>query len=406
MINQSPQPAVPPHVPVNLVMDSPFVFGIITDENPFEDWTKRLHGGPPVFYAPTAGPGGSGTWVVTKAALLREIYENPGVFSSEGWSPFQQVIGEDWRTLPLECDPPKHTKYRALAMPLFSPKAINALDERIRGHAKYYVDRIAARNSCEFMADFAFEFPIRVMLEIMGLPLDQTAQFLKWERAMLHPTSMEAMAEATRSVVDYLRSAIADRRVNPTDDALGVLARAVLDDGSVLSDDEQLGFAFNMYSGGLDAVATAIGLQTLHLATHPEDQQRLRDDPELIPDAIDEMLRAYSQVTTSRIVTREVQIGGVTMMPGEIVALSTTLAGRDPDEFASPDEIRFNRKPRYLSFGFGIHHCAGLHLARRQMRIAMSELLNQIPTFRLRDGETTRFHVAGIIQPEQVNLIW
>jgi cytochrome P450 len=120
-MNQMPRVAIPSHVPAELVMDSRFVFGTITEENPFEDWTKRLHAGPSVFYAPTGGPGGSGTWVVTKAALLREIYVNHEVFSSEGWSPFQQAIGEHWRTLPLECDPPKHAKYRALAMPLLSP---------------------------------------------------------------------------------------------------------------------------------------------------------------------------------------------------------------------------------------------------------------------------------------------
>src|SRR5690606_22847696 len=147
-------------------------------------------------------------------------------------------------------------------------------------------------------------------------------------------------------------------------------------DGKPLSDDEALGVCFLLYSAGLDTVTNMLGMMFKHLAEHPADQQALRDDPDLIPNAVEELLRAYPIIVSNRLVTREVEFHGVKMKPGDRVALGTMFAGRDEREFANPDAIDFRReKVNHITFAAGPHRCVGSHLARRELRIALEEWL-------------------------------
>ena len=172
-----------------------------------------------------------------------------------------------------------------------------------------------------------------------------------------------------------------------------------------LTQDELLGFMFNLFIGGLDTVSTNMGLHFRHLGSAMEDQAHLRANPSDIPHAIDELMRAYGAVTTFRTCIKETEVAGVRFMPGEKVAMSTTLAGRDPAEFDAPTQVRLDRKPRHVGFGFGIHTCVGMHLARRELRIAMEEFLARIPQFRIAPGHTVECHL-GMIQPVALPLVW
>lgn len=403
---QLPLVPKPDHVPDELVRpDFPLIFGMTTGADPFNGLLDTIHATqPPVFYAPHAYPGGTPSWIVRRAEDLRTVYFDTEHFSSANFSPFPQLIGESWTNLPAEKDPPMHRLYRAFVNPLFTPKAMNQLVEKIRGYAKAYVQTFAHKGECEFMADFAFEFPIKIFLQLMGMPEERTAEFLAWEMDLLHNHDLGKIAAATRKVVDYLDAEIEDRKANPRDDLLSYGVTAELD-GRKLDRDELMGFAFNLFIGGLDTVSTHMGLHFWHLATHPEDQARLRADPELIPDAIEELMRAYPAVTTFRTCVKPVEVNGVTMMPGDKVAMCTSLAGRDPDEYDRPEDVRFDRKPRQLSFGYGPHLCVGMHLARREMRIAMEEMLAAVPQFRLKPGHDLKFHL-GMIQPVELPLVW
>jgi cytochrome P450 len=156
----------------------------------------------------------------------------------------------------------------------------------------------------------------------------------------------------------------------------------------------------------MDTVSTNMAWQFRHLATHPEDQNMLRDNPGMIPDAIEELMRAYPAVTTFRTCKKAVTIGGVTFQPGDKIAMPTSLAGRDPEEYDQPNKVMLNRKTRYLSFGYGPHLCVGMHLARREMRIALEEFLAAMPEFRIQDEFTVQTHTGGILQPDKLPLIW
>lgn len=404
MTNPFPAPTIPAHVPEALVRSFPFVFGTMTEADPFNDWAPEIHKGPEIFYAPHAYPGGTPAWIVRRTADLREIYFDTETFSSKDFSPYSKMIGDTWTNLPVEIDPPHHAKYRAFINPLFTPKAMTRLEGKIRQYAIEFIEVFRARGECEFMAEFAFEFPIKIFLELMGLPLSLTPQFLKWEAGLLHDPDMANMAAATRAVVAYLRGEIDERRRNPKDDVISY-ALEVEVEGRKLTEDELVGFTFNLFIGGLDTVSTNMGLQFLHLAQNAEHQNYLRANPDKIPEAIDEMMRAYAPVTTFRTCTKETTFKGVKMMPGDKVAMSTTLAARDPEEYESPNEVRLDRKSRTVSFGYGPHLCVGMHLARREMRIAIEEFLRLIPEFSVKPGHVMRRHL-GMIQPVELPLVW
>lgn len=397
--------SIPAHVPQDLIKDWPLQFGTTWKGNPYTDIIDPIHAStPPIFFTRDAYPGQQPAWIVREMETIGAIYRDNVNFLNMGFAPFAMLTGEDWHLVPAEMDPPLHGRYRSMIFPLFTPKAVRALEGKVAEYAAHFIDLFKDKGQCEFMSEFAFEFPIKVILDLIGLPQDMTAQFMAWETDLLHGHELETIAAATKNVVAYLRGEIDERRRRPREDLLtfGITAEV---DGHRMTDNEVLGFAFNLFIGGLDTVSTNLGLQFWHLATHPEDQAALRANPELIPDAIEEMLRAYAAVSTFRTVANPVEIDGISMMPGDKVIMSTTLAGRDPQAWSDPTQVRFDRRPQHTSFATGPHLCLGLHLARRELTFAIDRFLKEIPPFRLADGFVPEFHL-GMIQPLALPLAW
>jgi cytochrome P450 len=395
---------IPAHVPPELVRPFPYVLGAKTKLRP-HSFIPAIHEGPEVFWAERAYSGYRGAWVPRTLEHLHQIYNDNVNFRSRDFAPFAQLLGEDWYLVPAEADPPVHATLRAMVNPVFTPKKMAVLDEMIRNYAREYVLGFRDKGACEFMRDFAFEFPIKVFLELMGLPQDEVGRFLAWEHKLLHESDLGEVTKATRAVVDYLREQIEDRKQNPTDDLISFGVQ-VDKDGRKLSENELLGFCFNLFIGGLDTVSTNMAWQFLHLAEHPEHQRMLREKPEMIPAAIDEMMRVYASVATSRECVNETKIGEVTVMPGDKVLLATFLAGHDPAAYPDPEKVILDRAPRHVSFGYGPHLCIGMHLARREMRIAIEEFLTHIPEFTIAPDADIDFYLAAIVQPIELPLVW
>jgi len=213
------------------------------------------------------------------------------------------------------------------------------------------------------------------------------------------------MQEGVRNVATYLREVIAERKKNPGDDLISFAIKAT-PGGRKMTDDELLGNAFNFYIGGLDTVTANLGNFMRHLATNLDDQRALREDPSKIRVAVEEFMRAFAAVTTQRVCIKEQTVRGVTIKPGDMVSMVTTLAGRDKDVYENPHAVDINRNPRHVSFAIGPHNCLGVHLARRELRIALEELLGGLPEFRLNPDIPVRTQVGGIIQPRNLPLIW
>lgn len=395
---------IPPHVPPELVRPFPYLIGQKTKAQP-HSFIAAIHEGPAVFWAEKAFHGISGAWIPRRGEDLRKIYADTEHFSARGIAPLSSLIDETWQLLPAEADPPLHGLLRAVMNPLFTPKRMTALEDQIRLYARGYIDVFRHRGSCEFLSDFAFEYPIRIFLELMGLPQERAVEFLAWEHDLLHATNLDEMKKATRAVVSYLRDQIEDRRANPRDDLISFGVQVEID-GRRLAEDELVGLCFNLFIGGLDTVSTALALQFRHLAERHDHQNVLRRNPDMIPGAIDEMMRAYAAVQTSRLCIKETTISGVTIKPGDRVLLLTYLAGRDPENYQNPEEVILDRNPRQCAFGYGPHLCVGIHLARRELRIAMEEFLAAIPEFSIAPGVEITSYLASIIRPVELPLVW
>lgn len=399
------RPAYPDHVPPELIMPFPLTPRKVQTVNPYVEIIPALHRGPPIFYATDVFPGRLPGWVVRRAEDLRTIYADTDNFRKRGNTGFAAGIGESWDVIPTELDPPEHTAFRSALNPVFSPKRMGALDEKVRQRARDYIARFRDRGACEFVKEFAVPFPVSIFIDLLGLPQEDMEQLLEWEFSLLHTDDAEDRVRGTRAVKAYLLDAIDQRTRRPGDDLISTALQLEVD-GRKWSPEEVFGHCFNLYIGGLDTVSANIGLHFHHLATHPEDQQRLRDQPDTIVPAIEELLRAYAAVTTFRICDREVTLHGVTMKPGDRVAMSTPLGSNDPEMFAAPSRVDFGRKPSHLTFGFGPHRCIGAHLARRELQIALQEMFAALPPFRVEPGYAVPFYLSNIIHVDALPLVW
>jgi len=216
----------------------------------------------------------------------------------------------------------------------------------------------------------------------------------------------ERLAETWLKVRDYLDEAIAERRTAPREDMLTQIALRTAEQG-VAPDAEALGMAMIVFVGGLDTVVTALGWHFKYLAEHPEDQERLRADPSLIPAAVEEILRAHSFTTLLRTATRDVEIEGVLIKAGDKVVCPSILGSRDESDYADPATVDFDRHAtRHLGFGFGQHICIGMHLARLELITAIECWLARLPHFRMPDGYTPTWHGGVSLGLNELELEW
>jgi len=401
----APSMEAPPHVPRELVRDFRFEALPGAERDAVQAAADAVRQEPAIFFGLGARRG-DGAWVVTRHELIREVFQDAEAFSSLHNADFSMLIGEDWPLLPLEADPPEHAAWRILLNPIFAPAKMKALEDEIEALAIKLVEDVKGRGECQFVAEFAEIFPVQIFLKMFGLPLEDTAKFVEWEADLLHSLTMEGRSRAARNIVTYLREVIAQRRARPTTDLISYVVTAQVN-GKLLSDDEAVGVCFLLYSAGLDTVANMLGYIFKHLAEHPEDQQRLRDNPDLIPNAVEELLRAYPIVVSGRLVTRDLEFHGVQMKKGDVVVLGTMFAGRDGQEFANPDRVDFDReKVSHITFAAGPHRCVGSHLARRELRIAIEEWLRRVPPFRIKEGEAGVTHSLGVFGVSRLPLSW
>jgi cytochrome P450 len=303
--------------------------------------------------------------------------------------------------IPENLNGPLHTKWRRLLAPYFSPREAARWEDRIRHRAVELIEAIAALGSCDFTADFAFRYPTSIFLELMGLPTEQLDDLLKWEQAILHWDSEqgpEAMVAAQLAVMGYFTNVIAERRAVPRGERPPGLATEALDweiDGEPISDDDLIRFLLLMFMAGLDTVTAELGYGFLHLATHPDDRRLIVERPELIPNAMEELLRLYPIVNPPREVAHDTEIAGYPMRKGEFVVLGLPGAGRDGRFYDDAAVADFERPARpHLSFGAGPHRCLGAHLARHEMVIAYEEWHKRIPDYRV-DDEIPITETAG-----------
>jgi cytochrome P450 len=399
--------ALPSHVPAEKAMRLPFFAREIVKDCPQETMIPEMHRTlGPITYVTNIFPGDKPGWLLTGYEDTMAMLRNVDDFTKNGMGQWSQSIGENWLVVPTEVDPPTHTHYRKALNPSFSPQKMAAMKEDLRKRATDLIDKFRARGECDFVNEFSERYPIYIVLDLLGLPQDRMAEFLTWEKAMLHSNDWSVRSEGVRNAVDYLKGEIADRRKAPRDDYISKIFDMEVEDGRKWNDEEVLGHCFNLFLGGLDTVTTMLGNSFAWLARHPEQQQELRDNPDRIVLAVEEFLRVFGPVTAFRIATKELELHGQKIMPGEYVSVCTPVANQDPKMHENPSEVRFDRKAPHIALGGGIHKCLGMHLARFELQVAVEEFLKAIPSFRVKDGFELGYFVGNITFVPALELQW
>ena len=295
----------------------------------------------------------------------------------------------------LFLDPPDHKRLRALVNKAFTPKAVNALEPHIRALLGALLDDIDDPAGFDLMDAVARPLPVIVIAEMLGVPPEDRAQFKTWsdQRArvlepMIDARERAASNAASKALDAYFGPIIKERRAAPQDDIVSALAQAE-EEGDRLTEREMLNMLRLLLIAGNETTTNLIGNGVLALLRHPDQLQRLRDDPSLIPSAVDELLRFDSPVQTDfRRVLEDCELNGFPLRRRDNIVVLLGAANRDPDVFENPDELDVGRGDRsHLSFGRGIHHCLGAPLARLEGRIVLEMLLERFSQISLLDGQ-------------------
>lgn len=289
----------------------------------------------------------------------------------------------------ISSDQPDHTPERRLMLPFFAPKAIEKYREHTEELCRSLIRGFIEDGRADFASDYARQIPPRIIALILGIDPEMSDDFTTWVQGVLElGLQDEEVREHYAEIIrQFFVGEIKDRMENPGEDLISFLLNAEID-GEPVPMHVVRGNVGLMLIAGIDTTWSSIGSALWHLASHPEDRQRLVDEPELIPTAVEEFLRAYSPVTMARVAARDTEIYGRDIKEGERVVLTFPAANRDPEVFDDPEEIIIDRqKNRHIAFGSGIHRCIGSNLARMEMQIAITEMLAMIPEFELEDPE-------------------
>ncbi len=325
-------------------------------------------------------------WGLTRYEDVDKVLRDHRRFSNGGRS----FTGLGPETL-LDLDPPDHTRLRSLVSKAFTPRSVTKLTPRIDEIIEELLDDIGERRRFDLMEDYAFPLPVIVIAEMLGVPPEDRAQFKDWSTDIaitvepIIPDHLAARLEkSTTELFEYFEGIIADREKSPQDDLLSALI-AARDEGDRLSHDELLGTLVLLLVAGNETTRNLIGNGMYALLKNPDQLQLLRDSPEMIDDAVHELLRYDPPVQLDgRLVTEDVEIGGKRLRANDRVISFIGAANRDPEAFENPDVLDITRpKKSHLSFGRGIHYCLGAPLAILEGKMAILALLDRFPTMRL-----------------------
>ena len=373
-------------------------------------WRDLLDGGCPVIHSDRYG----GMWAPLTHEFVSEVAYDTEHFTSRAVV-VSRTSTDDFMDAPvggappITSDPPFHNHARRLLLPAFAPKVIEPWEDEIKTLCRARLDdALAAANGgvIDAAAQYAQYIPSNVIARMLGLPPEDDELFRGFVHDVLEAVDIETSERGANfeRLDAYLDVQIADHVENPRDDLISYLLNVTLFD-EPLSPRHVRGSIALLMIAGIDTTWSAIGSGLWHLATHPADRRRLVAEPELIPVAVEEFLRAYAPVTMARLVAKDHDFHGCPMEVDDWVLLPFPAANRDPAAFDRADEVLIDRlENRHAAFGLGIHRCLGSNLARLELRVAVEEFLARIPDFELADptGDNVTWSVGQIRGPRSL----
>jgi hypothetical protein len=380
------------------VMDHDYVV------NPYPIWDE-LRQTCPVPHTERYG----GSWMPVRYEDIVAVAHDIEHFSSQevGVIPPSGPDRFEYGLPPISSDPPVHTWSRRLLLPWFSHTRVAEYEVATRELCRRLIRGFIEHGRADAAADYAQQIPVRVIARILGVPEEMSDDFTGWVRDLLEfANEPERQQRGRNGIASFLIGALEKRRSEPSTDLISELLHTEIE-GEAIPDGHILGMAALTLIAGVDTTWSSIGAALWHLATHPEDRRRLVEDPEVMPFAIEELLRAYSPVTMARLVTSDVEFQGCPMKAGDKVLLSFPAANRDPSVFPNPDVVDFDREQnRHVAFGAGIHRCAGANLARMELRVAIEEWLALIPEFELEPGAEVTWAGGQVRGPRECPVVF
>lgn len=390
----------PAHVPDELVVDLD-MFALPGAEDDVQlAWHAVQQSSPEIFWTPRNG----GHWVATRAKEIEQIQSDHTRFS------FRSIlipnIGRPYPVYPLDKDPPDHAPYRIMISPAFSPKVVSRLADIVHDVAVGAIDGFRERGECEFVQDFAKVLPIVVFLNMVELPQDDAAILLPLAEKIARAKDPAEIMGSRIAMADYVKTWIDRRTKEPGNDLLSHIIHYRVN-GRNLSPEELLGTCSNLLAAGLDTVAAMLCFAARFLAMNPGHRRLLVDDPSLIPNAVEELIRRHGVVNTARYVVGDTVFNGVQLKEGDMIQAPNCLYGLDERRIENPLTVDFTRKaPDHAAFGNGPHKCPGAILARRELTCFLQEWLPRIPEFGIKPGSRP-LQSSGLINGiQRLELSW
>ncbi len=349
-------------------------------------WLAEMRATHPAFQDPQTGH-----WHAFSYEEASRVLTDYAVFSSEARQASEERDQSPFAASMIAADPPRHKQLRGLVSQAFTPRAIAALAPRITAITQELLDAVRARGEMDVIHDLSYPLPVTVIAEMLGVPVERQADFKRWSDAIvsIHLTGAndaESLARQQRfgaamgEMIGYFSELLAYRRQHPGDDLVSGLLVAQMD-GQSLSEMELIGFCVLLLVAGNETTTNLIGNAVICLDAHPDALARLREEPALMPGAIEEVLRYLPSVwNMGRTTKTDAEIGGQHVPAGAAITAWMASANRDATQFPDPDRFDITRKPnRHLTFGHGIHTCIGAPLARLEAGIVLPMMLAQLP---------------------------
>jgi cytochrome P450 len=394
--------STPAHVPPRLVRDVD-VFNLPgADEDVHLAWRRLQQEGPEIFWTPRNG----GHWIATRADDIEAMQLDHEHFSMAALA-IPRAEANSMPAIPISLDPPHHWPFRKLMQPAFLPRAVDRLEDGVRATAIRLIEGLAPLGRCEFVGDFATQLPVTVFMEMMDLPVADMERLRPLADAATRSRDVAERRKASAAMAQYVMAFVRERRESPGGDLISFVGQGEVE-GRPISFEETLSMVVLLMFGGLDTVASMLGFVARFLAASPAHRRQLIDEPTLIPNAVDELIRRHGLVNTARLVTEDLDYKGVALRRGDQVQLPNGLAGLDERRFDDPLSVDFHRERpiRHAAFGNGPHTCPGAVLARRELKVFLEEWLPRIPDFQVEPGREPHFAVGMVNTVTVLPLVW
>lgn len=391
---------IPSHIPPQRVVEFDRFRAPELQRCPHRSVTELFQRSPDIFYT----TGDRGHWVVGRATVARDMLRQPDKFSSD--PRFNPANARHPPTLPNQCDPPLHTGLRRIINPFFSPAGVQRLEQDVRALATKLIDEALPGGQCEFVAELAQRFPVELFMRMANAPLDHRERLIAMVDRFTRAPEIDERLAALQELGDDLKGMIAERELAPGDDLVSLAVHGQVD-GRALTADEKLGMVTLLFLGGLDTVAAMLSFIMAYLGQNPTQYHRLVDDPALIGNAIEELMRVHGVAGTERGVTQDMDYHGVAFKAGDRLVFPAHIYGLDDQVVEDPFRVDFDRPvSSHLVFGSGPHRCVGSHLARLEIRVFIEEWVRRIPSFAV-DAPGDLPTRGGLVwSPVAVPLVW